>query len=257
MRCENSSLSSSVVADPSLLRVNVILARSIDYDGVVTHSVEAFIRDEADKPVANDRILVKINGQALTLNNGSSNYYGAYPHYQLRDSTLSVEANTAYVFTVVMTDGQEHRLGTIQTLPAVTPALFSPPTHHSRRKPLRLTWHNLEPHNWFVSQWKRWQGETSATTLKIAKVNRIKDLWNNLSNEDGSANKADYLAIPIGAGEGAYTVPQSYFDGPLKRFNALELQIDSEKNQIANKPFREGSVISSVTSTLYRIEVTD
>ncbi|MCY7359026.1 MAG: hypothetical protein LH609_16520 [Rudanella sp.] len=58
--------------------------------------------------------------------------------------------------------------------------------------------------------------------------------------------------MPVGAG---YTIPVSYFEGPLKRFNTLEVQIDSEKNQLIRKPFREGSVISSINSTLYRIDV--
>lgn len=253
----NSSLSSVAVTDPSLLRVNVIIARSADYDGFLTESIEAFVRDEADKTVANATIQINVNGRALALTNGSSNYYGAYPHYRLTNSDLPVDANATYAITIVLTNGQEYSLGTIQTLPAITPDQFLPPSHCSRRQPLTLAWQNLEPDNWLKSQWKRWQGETSATSLKISKTNCVKDQWSNLLAEPGSANEADYLAIPIGAGEQEYTIPLSFFEGPLTRFNTLEVQIDSEKSLIIPKPFRAGSVISSVNTTLYRIELTD
>ena len=256
MHSSNLPLSSADLADPSQLRVNVIIARSVDYDGIPTGSIEVFIRDEADEPVANESIQVQVNGRPLILNNDSSIYFGAYPHYRLTDSTFIVGAGVSYMVIVVLTDGQAYTLGTIQTLPAITPAQFLPPDRHSRQQALTLTWRQLEPHNWFVNQWKRWQGETSATTLRIAKSKWVNDLWNDLSPEQGSADKADYLAIPIGAGDENYTIPLSYFEGPLAQFNCLDLQIDSEKNLLVTKPFREGSVISSVNTTLYRIEAT-
>ena len=88
MRCGNSSLSSEAVVDPSLLQVNVTITRSSDYDGKADGHMEAFIRDEKGRPVANRQIVVKVNNRALQLNNGSSNYYGADPYYQLNDSSL-------------------------------------------------------------------------------------------------------------------------------------------------------------------------
>ncbi len=252
----DSSLSSAAVVDPSLLRVNVIISRSVDYDGSVTGSVKAFIRDEADKPVVNTSVQINVNGQPLTLHNGLSAYDSPCPQYRLTHSTLSIEADAPYVVTVVLADGQEYTLGTIQTLPAITPAQFLPPTQHSRHQPLTLIWQDLEPHNWFVSQWKRWQGETSATTLKIAKLPWVNDLWNDLQTEQVSTDMVDYLAQPVGAGEDFYTIPVSYLAGPSTRYKGLALQLDSEKNLIVQKPFREGSVISSVNTTIYRIEIT-
>lgn len=257
MHSSNSPWSSSDLADPSQLRVNVIIARSVDYDGIPTGSIEVFIRDEADKPVVNELIQVQVNGRPLILSNDSSNYFGPYPHYRLVDPTFIVEADESYMVIVSLTDGQAYTLGAIETLPAITPAQFSPPHRHSRQQALTLTWHQLEPQNWLTNQWKRWQGETSATTLKIAKSNWTDDLWNTLPPEPGNTGKADYLVIPIGAGDEHYTIPLSYFEGPLTRFTNLDLQIDSEKNLIVAKPFREGSVISSVNTTLYRIEMTD
>ena len=53
----------------------------------------------------------------------------------------------------------------------------------------------------------------AVTTLKITKSNRIKDLWSNLPNEQGNIDTADYRAIPLGAGEGVYTIPYRFLKG--------------------------------------------
>ncbi len=256
MRCSNSSLSSEAVADPSLLRVNVNISRSRGYDGAVTEHVEAFIRDANDKPVANRQILVTVNGKVLQLNNGSSNYYGAYPYYQLADSSLSIKGDGAYTATVTLTNGNEYTLGTIQTQPDITPGRFLPPVTHARHRPLILTWHELEPHNGLVSRWKSWQGETSTTELKISKSNRVMDEWNNVRDEPGSADEADYLTTAVSSGDGAYTIPESYFLGPMNPYNTLNVLIMSAKSQIIGKPFLSGSAISSNRTGMYRIKVT-
>lgn len=257
MHCDHSSLSSGAVTDPAQLRVNVAITRLADYDSRVNERIEAFIRDEAGKPVANAQIQVKVNGNALTLNNGSSNYYGAYPYYQLTDSTVDIGPGASCTVTVVLTDGSEYILGTIQTQPALTPAQFSPPIIHARRQPLTLTWQDMEPHHWLVSQWKRWQGESSATELKLSKSIRTVDRWKNVRYEGGSADAADYRTISVGSGSGVYTIPVSYFEGPQKQFNTLDVQVNSEKRLETDNPFLKGSTISSSCSSLYRIEVTD
>ncbi|GAB2559714.1 hypothetical protein GCM10027190_06940 [Spirosoma areae] len=226
-------------------------------DGEVTERIEAFIRDENGKPVANPQIRVNVNGKALALNNGSSNYYGAYPHYQLTDPSLPVSPDAPYAVTVVLTDGQAYRLGTIQTQPAITPARFSPPAKHARQQPLTLNWLDLEPHNWLVSRWKSWQGETSVTTLNLAKSNRTTDEWNNVHYDGSSPDQADYLTTAVGSGQGDYTVPVSYFQGPMNPFNTLEVLIASEKSVKVNKPFLDGSALSSSRTSMYRIEVTN
>ena len=257
MRCGSSSISSAPVTDPSLLRVNVNLSRSTDYDGHITESIEAFIRDAKNKTVANPQVVVKVNGIALALNNGSSNYYGAYPHYQLTDSSLRLDADAEYLVTITLSDGKEYELGTVQTQSALVPSRFTPPAKHSRQQPLTLNWHDLEPHNWLVSHWKSWLGETSQTELSVSKSNRIRDAWGNVQFEGGSPDEADYLKTTIGSGQGTYTLPDSYFRGPLFHFNTLELLLSSEKSLRIKKPFLEGSAISCHRTGMYRIEVTD
>lgn len=257
MRCSNSSLSSEAVADPSLLRVNVNISRSKDYDGAVSERVEAFIQDANDKPVANRQILVTVNGKVLQLNNGSSNYYGAYPHYQLAYPSLFTKGDGAYTVTVTLTDGNEYTLGTIQTQSDITPDRFSPPLTHARHQALTLTWHELEPYKGLVSRWKSWQGEeTSTTELKVSKCNRIMDEWNNVQDQPGSMDEADYLMTAVSSGDGAYTIPASYFLGPVNRYNTLDVLIISEKSQIIKKPFLSGSTISCKRTGMYRIKVT-
>jgi hypothetical protein len=255
--CNTSPLSTGGVVDPSLLRVNVLISRSVSYGGHVNESIEAYIRDKNNKTVANHEIQIKVNGKPLWLNNGSSNYYGAYPYYQLVDSSLEVEADATYTVTVVLTDGKEYSLGTIQTQPELTPASFSPPIKHSKRQPLRLQWQDLEPHNWFVTQWKKWQGERSVTELKIMKSSMLVDKWGSVQYEQGSADEADYLNTTVGSGEGAYTIPESYFEGPLPSFNTLDLFIDSEKNVDADGAFLEGSALTSSRRGIYRVTITD
>lgn len=257
MRCGSSSMSSAPVTDPALLRVNVNLSRSTDYDGTVTESIEAFIRDAKDKTVANPQVVVKVNGIALALNNGSSNYYGAYPHYQLNNNSLRLEADAAYLVTITLSDGKEYELGNIQAQSALVPSRFTPPIKHSRQQPLTLSWQDLEPHNWLVSHWKSWLGETSQTELNVSKSNRVRDAWGNVLFEGGSPNEADYLKTAIGSGKGTYTIPIGYFRGPLHPYNTLELLLRSEKSLRIKKPFLEGSVISCNRTGMYRIEVTD
>jgi hypothetical protein len=257
MRCDHSSLSSGAVIDPSLLRVNLTISQSTDYDGRVSETLEAFIHDENGQTVANSQIQVKVNGNVLSLNNGSSNYYGAYPYYQLANSMVAVGADTTCTVTIVLTDGAEYTLGAIQTQPALTSLHFSPPTTHSRQLPLTLTWQDLEPHNWLASHWKRWLGESLVTELKISKSNRTFDQWENVHYEGGSADEADYVSTTIGSGSGVYTVPLSYFKGPMKQFNTLDILINSEKSLDVDGPFLKGSTISNNRRGLYRVAVTN
>lgn len=257
MRCGNSSLSSGAVVDSSQLRVNVNLSRSTDYDGAVTESIEAFIRDTKGTPVANPQIQVKVNGRKLALNKGSSNYYGTYPYYQLGYPPMPLQADTPYEITLVLTDGAVYTLGTIETQPDLTRARFAPPARHTRLQPLTLNWQDLEPHNWLVSRWKRWQGETSTTVLKISKSTRTTDAWKNVVYEGGSPNEADYLTTILKSGAGDYVIPATYFQGPTKAFNTLELLLISEKSLSVGKPFLAGSTISSSRTGLYRIDLTN
>ncbi|WP_420148799.1 hypothetical protein [Spirosoma sp.] len=257
IRCGQSPLSAGGVVDPSLLQINVIISRSVSEDGEVNERIEAFVRDADKKTIANPQIQIKVNGKALVLNSGSSNYYGAYPHYQLSDRSFVTKANVAYTFTVVLTNGTEYSLGTIQTQPDVSPVQFSPPSSHYRLQPLTLKWYDLEPDNWFVRLWKSWQGETSATELKLSKSRRTRDEWNNTYEEQGSVNEADYLTTFVGSGSETYTVPVSYFQGPLAQFNTLIVIIDAEKQLDIKKPFLEGSSITSRRINTYQIEVTN
>ncbi|WP_460978110.1 hypothetical protein [Spirosoma knui] len=257
MRCSTSSLSTGAVVDPSLLRINVVISRSMSYGGTLTESIEGFIRDKSNKTVANRDIQLKVNGKPLWLNNGSSNYYGAYPYYQLVNSEVAVEADAAYTVTVVLTNGKEYKVGTIETQTELTPGLFSPPIKHSKQQPLSLQWQGLEPHNWFVAQWKKWQGESSVTELKISKSSMLVDPWGHVQYERGSADDADYLSTHIGSGQGTFTIPESYFKGPLQRFNTLDLLVDSEKNVKADDPFLAGSAITSSRRGMYRIAITN
>jgi len=257
IRCGNSLLSSGAVVNPARLRVNVIISRSAGEEGDLNESIQAYIKDDVDKPVANEHIQIKVNGKALRLNNGSSNYYGVYPYYQLTDASLSIEADATYTVTIVLTDGREYSLGTIQTQTDLTPMHFSPPATYSRQQPLTLDWQDLEPNSWLASRWQSWQGETSATELKISKSNRTEDQWNNVQYERGSTEEADYLTASIGSGDGAYTIPTSYFQGPLKSFNTLDILVDSEKRQKANQPFLNGSSLCSRRTGRYRLALTN
>ncbi|MFD2574246.1 hypothetical protein ACFSUS_26665 [Spirosoma soli] len=257
MRCSNSSLSTSSVNDPSLLRVNVIISRSTGDGDSLNQTIEAFIRDKSDKTVANPNIQVKVNGKSLRLNNGSSNYYGAYPYYQRIDSSLAVHAETTYTVSVVLTDGSGYTLGTIETQAELIPARFLPPVSHPRKQPLTLHWQDLEPDNWWVASWKRWRGEESVTKLKISKSSRTVDPWRHVQYEGGSTEEADYLSTEVSSGQGAYTIPAAYFQGPTSRFNTLDVMVTSEKVINIDNVFRSGSSISSNRRGFYRIGIVD
>lgn len=257
LSCNRSSLSSGAVIDPSLLRVSVAINHLTDYDGRVSETVEAFVWDEKGETVANPQIQVKVNGRALTLTNGSSNYYGASPAYRLADPTVKINPDTPCKVTVTLTDGIEYPLGTIQTQPTLTSAHFSPPVTHTRNQPLTLNWQDLEPHNWFARRWKRWMGESSTVELKLSKSNKTVDQWGNVQFERGSTDASDYLTIPAESGKGAYTLPVSYLKKSQNPFNTLDILIDSQKNLEADGPFLKGSTLSSNRRNLYQVALTD
>lgn len=255
--CGNSSLSSGPVVDPSQLRVNVNLSYSTNYDGEKHTQLEAFIQDKKGRAVANSQILVKVNGVALRLNNGSSNYYGAYPHYQLIDSSVAITPNGKYAITIILTDGTQYELGVIQTQAAISPTHFLPPAVHSRRQPLTLRWQELDVPNWLVRQWKQWTGEAGKTELKISKVRKSVDQWGNTLFEQSGIQEADFLATTMDTDNGAYTIPVAYLKSASEPFNGLEIVLISDKNQGVNRAFREGSAISSHHSEMFRIDLTD
>ncbi|MFD2932779.1 hypothetical protein [Spirosoma flavum] len=257
IRCGNSSLSSGVVVDPARLRINVIISRSTGDEGNTNESILAYIKDNKDQTVANQQILIKVNGKALRLTNGSSNYYGVYPHYQLTDTSTVINADSTYAITIVLTDGREYKVGKIQPQPDLTSMLFPVPVTHSRQQPLTLRWQAVEPHNWLINHWKSWQGETSATELKISKSNRVHDKWNTVQYERSSTQESDYLSTSIRSGNGSYTIPLSYLRGDTKPFNTVDILVDSEKRQKAASPFLSGSTISSRRTGRYRLALTN
>ncbi|WP_080057918.1 hypothetical protein [Spirosoma aerolatum] len=257
VRCGNSSLSTGAVIDPSLLRVSVNFYQSTDEDGEPTERVDAYVKDANDRSVANPNIQVKVDGHKLRLTTGSTNYYSTYAYYMLADTTWHMEADKVYPASIVLTDGKEYSLGTMQVQPTLTPALFLPPKTHSRRQALTLYWQDVEPNNWFVSLWKKWHGETSKTELTVSKRHRTVDEWNHVYYEGQSTEEADYLLKEIGSGKGALTIPVTYFQRSQNPFNELSLMVNSEKQVTVDAPFLKGSAISSTRRALYRIEVTD
>ncbi|WP_020599517.1 hypothetical protein [Spirosoma panaciterrae] len=257
IRCSNSSLSTGAVVEPSLLRVNVNFYQSVDEDGERTERVEAYVKDANDRSVANPDIHLKVDGRKLRLTTGSTNYYSTYAYYTLADTSWHIDAAKAYPVSIVLTDGKEYSLGTIQVQPALTPALFLPPKTHSRRRALTLYWQAIESDSWLLRLWKKWQGETTKTELTVSKQYRTVDEWNNVHYEGHSTDVADYLNKQIESGKGAFTIPATYFQRSQNPFNELSLMINSEKQVTLDTPFLKGSSLSSTCKTLYRIEITD
>lgn len=255
--CTKSNLSNVAVSDPSLLQVNIVIHRRVSYDGNTT-SINAYLKDKAGRTVANQAIQIRINGQALRLNGGSSNYYGAFPYYELPDTALKAvgDANT-YTFTMVLADGAEHVIGTCQAQPDPTASQLELPKTHSRRQPLLVQWQGSEMGSWWSQLWRRWQGESTSRQLTISKVQETKDQWGNTIIADGSRNQADYLMVNIGTGQGSQLVPLPYFKGPQAQFNALSLLLRTLKTIRVGHPFRAGSDISSEQSAIYRIDIVD
>ncbi|RIV21540.1 hypothetical protein DYU11_19255 [Fibrisoma montanum] len=257
MHCSNSPLSTEEVTDPSLLQVNFLITRRDGNDIGKSSTIEAYVRDQKGKSVANAAIKLKVNGKALRLNNGSVNYYGAFPFYELRDSSVEVKGNTDYVFTVVMTDGQEHTLGRIRTQPDLTSDRLVIPAKLRRNQALTIQWDGVEQQNFFVSLWKRCLGEGSRSELKIYKIKETTDKWGNVVQEAGSVDEADYLNTPVRSGSGTYAVPLSYLAGPQDDYSALGIAVTSTETVKVDDHFLPGSSITSQREGLYRVEVTN
>jgi hypothetical protein len=257
MRCGRSDLSMGAVTDPSLLQVNIVVHRRVCYDGN-SSNIKAYLKDQSGNTVVNRAIQIRVNGRPLRLNSGSSNYYGAFPFYELSvGSDESVRGGETYVFTLILTDGKEYEVGRIQAHPDLTTRQLALPPDHSRKKPLQVNWQGVEPGNYWLALWKRWQGETTHSQMTVSKVNETKNQWGSLIEEDGSADQADYITIDVGTGSGSHLIPVSYLKGPKARFNALSLMLTSIKTIKITESFRAGSDITSEHSTFYRVNVID
>ncbi|GAB4022808.1 hypothetical protein [Spirosoma koreense] len=255
--CHRSDLSTSPVTDPAQLVVNIVVQRHLFTDGHVNNSIQAYLKDAKGRSIANPAIQVKANGQKLRLNNGSSNYYGAFPYYELISSGSAIAGNTTYTFTVVLTDGSEYEMGQIETQPELATDQFPLPAAHVRSQPLGLRWRGIEPGNRLSTLWKRWQHETSKSELLVSKINETKDRWGYLHEETGSTDQADYLTLNVSTGNGSYTIPRTYFEGPQRRFTALGMLLTSTKRTDLSQPFREGSSLTSERVVHYRIDMVD
>ncbi|WP_338874855.1 hypothetical protein WBJ53_04465 [Spirosoma sp. SC4-14] len=257
MRCGRSDLSTGSVTDPALIQVTIEVHRRVCYDGN-SSSIKAFLKDGAGKTIANKAIQIRVNGKPMRLNNGSSNYYGAFPYYELlADSPETVLGGATYAFSMVLTDGNEYNIGRIQTQPDLTSQQILLPPSHSRKQPLAVQWQQVEPGNFWTAFQKRWQGETSHSQLTISKVNEKKDKWGNDIQDESSANEADYLTVEVGRGSDSYTIPITYFQQPLADFNALSLLLTSIRTVKPDGTFRTGSAITSEHSTFYKVKITD
>lgn len=257
LRCGRSDLSTGSVTDPALIQVTIEVHRRVCYDGN-SSSIKAFLKDRAGKTIANKTIQIRVNGKAMRLNNGSSNYYGAFPYYELiSDAPETVVGGATYVFSMLLTDGSEYAIGSIQAQPDLTSQQLILPASHSRKHPLTVQWQQVEPGNLWTALQKRWQGETSHSQLTISKVNEKKDKWGNDIQDESSANEADYLTVEVGRDSDSYTIPMTYFQQPLADFNALSLMLNSIRTVKADGKFRTGSVITSDHSTFYKVKITD
>lgn len=258
MCCGTSDQSTGPLTDPAQLQVNVVVHRRVFEDGSSSHFIKGYVKDAMGKTIANPAIQLRVNGQALQLNGGSTNYYGAFPYYELvTKSDTVIQSNKMYTFTVVMTDGTEHLLGRIETLADLDASHLALPAAHSRSQPLLLRWRDIESGNSWLSFWKRWQSETSYNELLVSKISERKDKWGHRVKEDGSSNQADYITLIIGSGGGSHMIPLSYFEGPQTRFNALSLMLNSTKTVDVSRPFIKGSSLSSERTRLYRIELVE
>lgn len=258
MRCGNSDLSTGPLTNPAQLQVNIVVHRRVFEDGSFSNFIKGYVKDASGKTIANPAIQLRVNGQALRLNGGSTNYYGAFPYYELvTNSNTAIQSNKIYTFTVVMTDGTEHLLGRIETQPDLDASQLALPAAHSRSQPLLLRWRDIDANNFWLSLWKRWQNETSYNELLVSKISEKKDKWGYTVKEGGSSDQADYITLKIGSGNGSHMIPRSYFEGPQTRFNALSLMLNSTKTVNVSRPFLNGSSLSSERTRLYRIELID
>lgn len=258
MRCGTSDRSTGPLTDPAQLQVNVVVHRRVFEDGSFSHFIKGYVKDALGKTIANPAIQLRVNGQALRLNGGSTNYYGAYPYYELATkSDTAIQGNKVYTFTVVMTDSTEHLLGRIETQPDLGTSHLALPAAHSRSQPLLLHWRDVETGNFWLSLWKRWQNETSYHELLVSKISEKQDKWGYPVKEAGSSDQADYITLNIGSGNGSHMIPLSYFEGPQTRFNALSLMLNSTKTIDVGHYFLKGSSLSSERTRLYRIELVE
>lgn len=256
-QCTESSLSSSVVTDPSLLQINLLIMRQDGNDVSRSATVEAYVRDRDGKPVANNSIQLKVNGTALRLNQGATNYYGAFPYYELKDSSIRIAGNQDYIVTVVMSNGRTFELGRIRTQPDLTADHLAIPLTHQRNQPLTIQWNNVEPHNYLVNLWHQCLGEGSTSELKIFKIREKKDPHGNVVQEERSVAETDYLNQRLGSGKGNFVLPKSYLEGNDTDVNALGVSVSSTETVKADEPFLPGSTITSQREGLYRIDVTN
>jgi hypothetical protein len=255
--CNNLSPLSDTqaVITPSGLRVRGEVFRRLHTDGSRQDDLKVYLSDKAGKPVANERIGIAVNGVRLKFYRGATNYYVEYPYYQPSGDVLPVLGDTQYTFTLILPDGTEHRIGSLQTQPDVNAGQFAPPASHTRDKELVLHWRDLETRSYLVNLWKRWHDEGSRTDLHVAQVFESTDQWGNVLQESGDPGDQYIDREDIGSGRGSLTIPAAYFRRGERFANAIEVAFTSTERWKAHASLLPGSCLTSQRDVIRRINL--
>jgi hypothetical protein len=252
-------LSSAAVTDPSLLRPEISLTRTIRTgpgDAVTkVADIRAVLRDERGTAVENSGIQVLVNGVPMRFVVATGNYYDRSPFYTLADATGdAVTPDTDYAFSLKLTDGRSVEIGRIRTRADLSPSEIDVPRRHSRRQPLALTWHRLEPNGSWYRWYLNWRGIPSSNDLVIRRM--IEHAGGEPAADPATPPESDNIEIPIASGDGAFTVPASYFTPGRGRATATFVELTAKTRSRLGSPFKGGELVA-VRETQFVIDLTD
>ena len=135
---QNSALSDVEITDPSLLRVTIEMQRTLDQNGSLFPTINAYLYDKNDDNVSLKNGALYVNGIMMQLQNlpiGNLPYYTA-------SGLINFTIDSLYTFTIMLADSSKHFF-TIRTQTQDIYS-FTVPTSISRHVALNVSWLNKD-----------------------------------------------------------------------------------------------------------------
>jgi hypothetical protein len=214
---QESTLSDTPVSDPSLMRVNISIAKESVSPGNYTQHILAHFRDRRGSLIELKDGKISVNG--IKMQHRRDPIFET-SYYSLNENLLPVLANTTYTFTITLADGREYTAA-VKTPEKDLHTLLLPATHH-RNQSLTLKW--LEAGD-----------PVKLTTTRYYRLN----------NDEKFAISQVQLTNPA-AGE--HTFPASFFTEYPATYRVNFTVISTTSGQVDSR-FAAGSSISAELST--------
>lgn len=212
--CGESSLSDVNLENPSLIRPEITVSKTISSSREISQTIEVWLYDKQGFSIELKAGSVRVNGVPMTV---SRDLFGA-PYYAIESNHPEVLPNTTYTFAITLADGSEYTASV--TTQEKTPLAFNVPSRHNRGQDLMVSWQEVD----------------DRYPMKIRLISHTKT--------DG-LDEIDSQTIDIpNPGTGRHIIPASALSVSPDSYR-IDLTLSSEKSGSIDSHFRKGGEMTS------------